>query len=44
MEGAFEELDAQMEIQLGELALAVGSDDFAEGLASVRERRAPKFH
>ena len=43
IEGAFEQLDAQMETQLAELTAAVGGPDFVEGLASVRERRAPRF-
>ena len=43
IEGAFAELDAQMETQLGELTAGVGGADFVEGLASVRERRPADF-
>jgi 2-(1,2-epoxy-1,2-dihydrophenyl)acetyl-CoA isomerase len=43
LEGAFEELDAQLEVQLAELSAAVGGADFAEGLASIHERRQPRF-
>jgi enoyl-CoA hydratase/carnithine racemase len=43
LEGAFGQLDAQMETQLAELTAAVGGADFAEGLRSIRERRPAIF-
>lgn len=43
MEGAYEPLDALVSGQLDDLAAAVGGPEFGEGLASLLERRPPKF-
>lgn len=42
-EGAFEEFDRSAGAQIAQVNAAIGSAEFAEGLAAVREKRAPSY-